>query len=78
MQSEEGAAMPWEEEEMFKNCIIAGLGFVLCTSAHASVTYQDTVGDIFDSGHSLGGDFGWGEGVAISDWGGGDFGDFCY
>jgi len=52
MQSEEGAAMPWEEEEMFKNCIIAGLGFVLCTSAHASVTYQDTVGDIFDSGLS--------------------------
>ena len=42
--------MPQEEKEMLKRTLIAGLGLVLCASAQASVTYQDTVGDLFDNG----------------------------
>jgi len=37
---------------MFKLSFVACLGLVVCASAQAAVTYQDSVGDIFDSGLS--------------------------
>ena len=37
---------------MFKISLVACLGLAVCASAQASVTYQDSVGDIFDPGLS--------------------------